>query len=128
MPEHDAPALAATILHNPRCGTSRTVLALLREAGVEPEIVDYLATPPDCALLSRLLAEAGLRPIDAVRAKDAALAGLDLEGAGDDAVLEAMLAHPEVIQRPFVVTPLGTRLCRPAERVHEILSPRRRDP
>jgi arsenate reductase len=112
-----------TIFHNPRCGTSRNTLALLREAGHAPRVVEYLATPPARSELVQMIARAGLSVREAVRSKESLFAGLGLDdpATGDDALLDAMLAHPILINRPFVVTPNGVRLCRPAERVHEIL-------
>jgi arsenate reductase len=112
-----------TIFHNPRCGTSRNTLALIREAGHEPRVVDYLATTPARAELTRMIAQAGLSVREAVRSKESLYGelGLDDPATSDDALLDAMLAHPILINRPFVVTPNGVRLCRPAERVREIL-------
>lgn len=112
-----------TIYHNPRCGTSRNTLAAIRDAGHEPQVIDYLATPPSRALLAQMIADAGLRPRDAVRRKEAIHAelGLDRPEVDDAALLDAMVAHPILIERPFVVTPKGVRLCRPFERVREIL-------
>jgi arsenate reductase len=112
-----------TIYHNPRCSNSRGALEAIRAAGVEPRVVDYLATPPSREELVRMLAAAGLRAHDAVRTKEAVYAelGLDREGVGEDALIDAMLAHPVLLNRPFVVTPKGVRLCRPPETVHQIL-------
>lgn len=112
-----------TIYHNPRCGTSRNTLAAIRDAGHAPEVIEYLAHPPSREALARLIADAGLRPRDAVRRKEALYAelGLDRPAVDDAALLDAMAAHPILIERPFVVTPKGVRLCRPFERVHEIL-------
>ena len=114
-----------TIYHNPACGTSRNTLALIRNAGVEPHIVEYLKTPPSRATLQQLIADAGLSVRDAMRQKEALYRELALDDAtlSDDALLDAMLAHPVLINRPFVVTPLGTRLCRPSELALEILPP-----
>jgi arsenate reductase (glutaredoxin) len=112
-----------TIYHNPRCSNSRTTLAAIREAGFEPQVIDYLATPPARAELVRMLAAAGLRARDAIRTKESLYTELGL-GAGDigeDVLIDAMLAHPVLLNRPFVVTPKGVRLCRPPETVHEIL-------
>jgi arsenate reductase len=115
----------ATIYHNPACGTSRNTLALIRHAGIEPTIVDYLSQPPSRGMLVELIAAAGLTPREALREKGTPYAelGLDSPELGDDDLLEAMLAHPVLINRPFVVTPLGTRLCRPSERVLDLLPP-----
>lgn len=112
-----------TIYHNARCGTSRNALAAIREAGHEPQVVDYLATPLSREQLRELIAAAGLPVREAIRSKEAAFAelGLDAPGTGDEALLDAMAAHPVLLNRPFVVTPKGTRLCRPYELVKEIL-------
>jgi arsenate reductase len=112
-----------TIFHNPRCGTSRNTLALLRDAGHAPRVVDYLAAPPGREELEQMIAHAGLSVREAARSKESLFAelGLDDPATSDAALLDAMLAHPILINRPFVVTPHGVRLCRPAERVHEIL-------
>ena len=112
-----------TIYHNPRCGTSRNTLAAIREAGHEPQVVEYLVNPPTREQLARLIADAGLQPRDAVRRKEALYAelGLDRPEVDDPALLDAMTTHPILIERPFVVTPKGVRLCRPFERVREIL-------
>jgi arsenate reductase len=112
-----------TIYHNARCGTSRNTLALIRNTGIEPTVVDYLATPPSHALLKAMIAAAGLTVRDAIRSKEAAYAelGLDNPALADDALIDAMLAHPVLINRPFVVTAHGVRLCRPSELVLDIL-------
>jgi len=110
-----------TIYHNPRCSTSRNTLERLRAAGREPEIIEYLKTPPTRDQLARLISDAGLTPRDAVRSKEAVYAELGLEGASDAQLLDAMAAHPILINRPFVVTEKGTRLGRPIEAVDEIL-------
>lgn len=112
-----------TIFHNPRCGTSRNTLAAIRAAGIEPQVVDYLAHPPSRDTVKDMIARAGLQVRDALRAKEPVAAELGLldPAVGDDALLDAMLAHPVLINRPFVVTPKGVRLCRPAELVQEIL-------
>jgi arsenate reductase len=111
------------IFHNSRCGTSRTTLGLLRDAGHEPEVVDYLANPPEREQLREMIARAGLSVRDAVRSKEALFGelGLDAADVGDEALLDAMVANPILINRPFVVTPKGVRLCRPADLVNEIL-------
>ena len=115
--------MTITIYHNPKCSTSRTVLGLIRAAGEEPTIVEYLKTPPDRATLGTLIRATGGRARALLRAKEPLCAelGLDDPGAGDAAIIAAMLAHPVLIERPIVVTPLGTRLCRPPEAVHAIL-------
>ncbi|MEG0181867.1 MAG: arsenate reductase (glutaredoxin) [Stenotrophomonas sp.] len=115
----------AVIYHNPNCGTSRNTLAMLRHVGIEPEVIDYLAHPPSRARLVELIAAAGLGVRDAIRQKGTPYDALGLGDPtlGDDALLDAMLAHPILINRPFVQTALGTRLCRPSEVVLEILPP-----
>ena len=112
-----------TIYHNPQCGTSRNTLALIRNAGVEPSVVDYLKTPPSRAVLQDMVAKAGLTLRQAIRQKGTPYAELGLADPtlSDDALLDAMLAHPILINRPFVVTPYGVRLSRPSELVLEIL-------
>jgi arsenate reductase len=112
-----------TIYHNPRCGTSRNTLAAIRAAGHEPQVVDYLTQTPSRAALQAMIRDAGLSVRDAVRSKEARFAelGLDQPGVDDAALLDAMVANPILINRPFVVTPKGVRLCRPLERVQEIL-------
>jgi arsenate reductase (glutaredoxin) len=109
------------IFHNSRCGTSRTTLGLLRDAGHEPEVVDYLATPPTREQLREIIARAGLSVREAVRSKEALYGELGLDAVDDDALLDAMVANPILINRPFVITPKGVRLCRPSELVNEIL-------
>ena len=117
--------MEVTIHHNPRCGTSRRTLELIRQAGIQPRVVEYLKTPPNHAELRRLLHAAGLRPRDALRAKESAYAelGLDDPSMSDEELLSVMVEHPVLIERPLVESPLGVRLCRPAERVLEILPP-----
>ncbi|GGE78366.1 arsenate reductase (glutaredoxin) [Massilia psychrophila] len=112
-----------TIYHNPRCGSSRNTLALIRNTGVEPIVIDYLASAPSHALLKAMITSAGLTVRGAIRTREAAYAelGLDNPALADDALIDAMLAHPILINRPFVVTPYGVRLCRPAELVLDIL-------
>jgi arsenate reductase (glutaredoxin) len=111
------------ILHNPRCGTSRDTLALIREAGIEPEVIEYLKTPPSREELVSLLERGGLTPQALIRAKESRFAELGLadERLGDDALIDAMVANPILINRPLVSTDKGVRLCRPAEIVREIL-------
>ncbi|KAF1688097.1 arsenate reductase (glutaredoxin) [Pseudoxanthomonas broegbernensis] len=111
----------ATIWHNPRCSNSRGALQLLREHGIEPRIVDYLARPPDRAALLRAAADSGVGLRGLVRDKEAIYRELDLDGADDAVLLDAMLAHPVLINRPVVITARGTRLCRPPETVLELL-------
>ncbi|MDI6834734.1 MAG: arsenate reductase (glutaredoxin) [Rhizobiaceae bacterium] len=111
------------IYHNPACGTSRNTLALIRHAGIEPTVVEYLKTPPGRDELAAMIRDAGLSVREAIREKGTPYAelGLDDPALTDDALLDAMLAHPILINRPLVVTPLGTRLCRPSEAVLDIL-------
>lgn len=111
----------ATVYHNPRCSTSRKTLEMLRESGVEPNIVEYLKTPPSRAELAAMIADAGIAVRDAVRTREAVYAELNLAEASDDELLDAMVAHPILIQRPFVTTAKGTRLARPLDAVREIL-------
>ena len=115
--------IAITIYHNPQCGTSRNTLTMIRNSGVEPDVIEYLQTPPDRATLLRLIESTGMSVIDVVRSKEAVFAELGLNHAGvtDAQLVEAMLVHPILINRPIVVTALGTRLCRPSERVLDLL-------
>lgn len=117
--------MKATIYHNPKCGTSRNTLAILRHAGIEPTVIEYLKTPPDRVTLLRLLVDAGLTPREAARQKETLFGelGLNDPSVSDEAVIDAMLANPILINRPFVVTDRGTRLCRPSEVVLEIIPP-----
>ena len=112
-----------TIYHNPHCGTSRNTLALIRHAGLEPRIVPYLEQPPSRAELVALLAALGTPVREAMRAKEAIYKERDLDHPkwSNDALIDAMLAHPILINRPIVVTPKGTRLCRPSEAVLDLL-------
>ena len=112
-----------TIYHNPKCGTSRNVLALIRNAGVEPTVIEYLMTPPSRAELVALIAATGAPVRELMRAKEAVYTELGLANPAlsDDALIDAMLAHPILINRPIVVSPLGTRLCRPSETVLDLL-------
>ncbi|SDM52901.1 arsenate reductase (glutaredoxin) [Polaromonas sp. JS666] len=110
-----------TIYHNPKCGTSRNVLGLIRNAGIEPEIIEYLKTPPTREKLRELIVQMGVPVGDVVRQKEAIYQELGLGGQDDEALLDVMLAHPVLINRPIVVTPLATRLCRPSEAVLDIL-------
>ena len=115
------------IYHNPDCGTSRNTLALIRNAGVEPHVIEYLKTPPARALLVQLIARMGIATRDLLREKGTPFNDLGLgdPALGDDALLDAMLAHPILINRPIVVTPKGVRLCRPSEAVLDLLPPQR---
>jgi arsenate reductase (glutaredoxin) len=116
-------AVTVTIYHNPACGTSRNALALIRNAGIEPTVIEYLKTPPDRATLKELLGRMGTRPRELLREKGTPYAELDLgaEHWSDDQLIDQMLAHPILINRPIVVTPWGARLCRPSETVLDIL-------
>ena len=112
-----------TIFHNPACGTSRNVLALIRNSGVEPTVVEYLKTPPSRDQLLALVAQLGL-PVRAVLRKKGTpfeALGLDNPALTDDALIDAIAAHPILLERPIVITPLGARLCRPSEAVLDIL-------
>ena len=113
------------IYHNPDCGTSRNTLALIRNAGVEPHVIEYLKTPPSRALLRQLIARAGLSVRSLLREKGTPYTelGLSNPALSDDALLDAMMAHPVLINRPLVVSPLGVRLCRPSEAVIDLLPP-----
>ena len=115
----------ATIYHNPNCGTSRNTLALIRHAGIEPTIIEYLRDPPTRERLIELIAAAGLCVRDALRQKGTPYAelGLDDPALSDEQLLDAMLAKPILINRPFVETRMGTRLCRPSEVVLDLLPP-----
>jgi len=116
-------AADVTIYHNPACGTSRNTLALIREAGIEPRVVEYLKTPPDRATLLDLLAKTKLSPRELLREKDVAKLGLgDSSKWSDEEIIDRMLQHPILMNRPIVVTPRGAVLSRPAEKVLEILS------
>ncbi len=112
---------AITIFHNPACGTSRNTLALIRNSGVEPQIIEYLKTPPSRERLVELLAAMAMPVRDLVRQKESVYADLKLDQASDDQLLDAIVMHPVLMNRPVVVTALGARLCRPSEQVLEIL-------
>lgn len=111
------------VYHNPECGTSRNTLGLIRNAGIEPHIVEYLKTPPTRELLVQLIARAGITPRELLREKGTPYAELGLADTSlsDDALLDAMMAHPILINRPLVVSPLGVKLCRPSEAVLDLL-------
>ncbi len=115
--------MSVTIYHNPDCGTSRNTLAMIRNAGIEPRIIEYLKTPPDRETLKALIVQAGLTVRAAMREKGTPYAELGLGDASlsDEALLDAMQAQPILMNRPFVVTPHGVRLCRPSELVLDIL-------
>jgi arsenate reductase len=113
----------AIIYHNPACGTSRNTLAMIRHAGIEPHVIEYLKTPPSRALLQQLAVRMGLSLRELLREKGTPYAELRLDNAAltDDQLLDAMMAHPILINRPIVVTPKGVRLCRPSELVLDLL-------
>jgi arsenate reductase (glutaredoxin) len=115
--------MSITIYHNPDCGTSRNTLEMIRQSGVEPIVIEYLVNPPDRAHLVAMIKAAGLTVREAIRIKDTPYAELGLGdmSLSDTQLLDAMLAHPILINRPFVVTDLGVRLCRPSEVVLDIL-------
>ncbi|MBS0643238.1 MAG: arsenate reductase (glutaredoxin) [Proteobacteria bacterium] len=115
--------MSVTIYHNPNCSTSRNVLAMIRESGQEPKIIEYLKTPPSKVELQDLITRAGLKPSEAVRRKQAQFGemGLDKPGVTEEQILDAMAVTPILIERPIVVTDKGVRLCRPKEKVQEIL-------
>lgn len=126
--QHFLQRLTADIIiyHNPECGTSRNALALIRNAGIEPHVVEYLKTPPSRALLEQLIERADMNPRDLLREKGTPYAELGLDDAdlGDDALVDAMMAHPVLINRPLVITSRGVKLCRPSEAVLDILPAR----
>ena len=111
------------IYHNPECGTSRNTLAMIRNAGIEPHVIEYLKTPPQRAMLEGLMARAGITARDMLREKGTPYAELGLADQSllDCALIDAMMAHPILINRPLVVSPLGVRLCRPSEAVLDLL-------
>ena len=116
--------MSVTIFHNPACGTSRNTLALIRHAGIEPVVIEYLKTPPSKERLRELVAAMGISVRELLRQKGTPYAelGLDDPTLSDEQLLDAMLAHPILINRPIVVTELGTKLCRPSEEVLELLA------
>jgi arsenate reductase len=111
------------IYHNPACGTSRNTLGLIRNAGIEPHVIEYLNTPPSRAMLSQLVERMGISVRDLLREKGTPYAelGLGNQGLSDEQLLDAMMANPILINRPIVVSPLGVKLCRPSETVLDIL-------
>jgi len=115
--------MSVTIFHNPACGTSRNTLALIRHAGIEPVVIEYLKTPPSKERLRELVASMGISVRELLRQKGTPYAelGLDDPTLSDEHLLDAMLAHPILINRPIVVTDLGAKLCRPSEEVLELL-------
>ena len=116
-------AVDIVIYHNPECGTSRNTLAMIRNAGIEPHVIEYLKTPPSRALLVELIDRAGITPRDLLREKGTPYAELGLgdDALSDDTLVDAMMAHPVLINRPLVVSPLGVKLCRPSEAVLDLL-------
>ena len=116
-------AVDIVIYHNPECGTSRNTLAMIRNAGIEPHVVEYLETPPARALLVELIDRAGITPRELLREKGTPYAELGLgdTSLSDDALVDAMMAHPVLINRPLVVSPIGVKLCRPSEAVLDLL-------
>jgi arsenate reductase len=114
------------IYHNPACTTSRKVLGMIRDAGVEPRVVEYLKTPPNRTELLDLLHRMGIKPRDLLRRRGTPYdeLGLGDPAKTDDALIDAILAHPVLMERPVVIGPRGVRLCRPPERVHEVLPAR----
>lgn len=112
------------IYHNPACGTSRNTLAMIRNAGIEPHVIEYLKTPPSRAMLESLLERMGISPQALLRTKEKQVAdlGLDAPAVSAERLLDAMMEHPILINRPIVVSPLGVRLCRPSELVLDLLS------
>ncbi|MGY8524566.1 arsenate reductase (glutaredoxin) [Paracidovorax citrulli] len=122
--------MTVTIYHNPACGTSRNTLAMIRNAGIEPVVIEYLNTPPSRQALRDMIAQAGLTVRQAMREKGTPFAELGLgdPALSDDTLLDAMVAHPILINRPFVVTERGVRLCRPSEVVLDILPAPQRGP
>lgn len=115
--------IAVTIYHNPNCGTSRNTLAIIRNAGVEPKVIEYLKTPPDRATLESLLKEMNMAPRELLREKGTPYAELGLGEAHwtDFAIIDQIVAHPILMNRPIVITPWGVKLCRPSETVLDIL-------
>jgi arsenate reductase len=115
------------IYHNPDCGTSRNTLAMIRNAGIEPHVIEYLKTPPSRAMLTQLVARMGITARDLLREKGTPYAelGLDDPKLTEDQFVDVMLAHPILINRPIVVSPKGVKLCRPSEDVLDLLSPQR---
>lgn len=111
------------IYHNPDCGTSRNTLAMIRNSGIEPHVVEYLKTPPSRSMLEQLIERAGISPRALLRQKGTPYAelGLDDDSLADTALVDAMMAHPVLINRPLVVSPLGVKLCRPSESVLDLL-------
>jgi len=128
-PSEQATQMDVTIYHNPACGTSRNTLAMIRNAGIEPHVVEYLKTPPSRLLLKELIARMGISVRALLREKGTPFheLGLDDPDLDDDQLLDAMMVHPILINRPIVVTPDAVRLCRPSELVIDLLPPQRGD-
>ena len=122
--------MTITIYHNPHCGTSRNVLSMIRNSGEEPKIIEYLKSPPTREELVELIAGMGIRPRDLLRRKGTPYdeLGLDNPALTDDELIDLMLKHPILINRPIVVSPLGVKLCRPSEAVLDILPNPQRTP
>jgi len=120
---NESTTMDTTIYHNPKCSNSRSTLAMIRNAGIEPQVIEYLVNPPDREKLKELISMSGLTVRAALRDKDALYheLGLDNPQLSDDELLDAVTAHPALLNRPFVQTTKGVRLCRPVERVLEIL-------
>jgi arsenate reductase len=116
-------AVDIVIYHNPECGTSRNALAMIRNAGIEPHVIEYLKTPPSRGLLVALIERAGISPRELLRGKGTPYAELGLgdTSLSDEALVDAMMTHPILINRPLVVSPLGVKLCRPSEAVLDLL-------
>jgi arsenate reductase len=116
------------VYHNPDCGTSRNTLAMIRNAGIEPHVVEYLKTPPSRPMLVQLIDRAGISPRELLREKGTPFADLGLgdESLEDETLIDAMMAHPILINRPLVVSPLGVKLCRPSEAVLDLIPARQR--
>lgn len=116
-------AVDIVIYHNPECGTSRNTLAMIRNAGIEPHVIEYLKTPPSRALLVELIDRAGMTPRDLLREKGTPFAELGLgdTSLSNNALVDAMMTHPILINRPLIVSPLGVKLCRPSEAVLDLL-------
>ena len=113
--------MKATIFHNPMCGTSRKTLEILNESGADVTVIEYLETPPSREVLRRIYGRAGITPREGLRAKEPLAAELRLETASDDEILDAMMAHPILINRPLVETAKGAALCRPQDEVRKLL-------
>jgi arsenate reductase len=120
---HAATTTDIIVYHNPDCGTSRNVLAAIRDAGIEPHVIEYLKTPPSRAMLVSLIERARLTPRELLRTKGTLYTelGLEDEGLPDEALIDAMVEHPILMNRPIVVSTRGVRLCRPAELVQQLL-------